>query len=74
MDIKLIRKQLKNVLEDILPSTLTEMQFELLNKKIDDRLNQITEDTNATMREMNTRHKETMGFLVRSSSKPSDQK
>lgn len=74
MDVKLIRKQLKNVLEDILPSTLTDMQFALLDKKIDERLNQIAEDTKATMREMNERHRAAMGLLIRQSSQPTDKK
>lgn len=69
-DTKLIRGQLRQVLKEILPETLTEAQFELLNKKIDARLEQITEDTKATMREMNQRHKDTMGFLVRQVSSP----
>lgn len=69
-DTKLIRGQLRQVLKEILPETLTEAQFELLNKKIDARLEQITEDTKATMREMNARHRDTMGFLVRQVSSP----
>lgn len=73
-DTKLIRGQLRQVLKEILPETLIETQLELLNKKIDARLNQISEDTKATMREMNQRHRDTMGYLVRQVSKPSDQK
>lgn len=65
MEHKEVRKQLRQVLKEILPSTLTDMQFELLNKKIDARLDQIAEDTKATMREMNQRQKDTLGYVVR---------
>lgn len=65
MDHKTIRKQLRNVLVELLPTTLTELQFELLNKKIDARLDQIEENTKATMREMSQRQKDTLGYLVR---------
>lgn len=70
MTHKDLRKQLKNVLVEILPSTLTDMQFEMLNKKIDERLKKIEDDTKAIMTEMNERHRSTMGYLIRQVSQP----
>lgn len=70
MTHKEVRNQLRQVLKEILSETLTEEQFQSLNKKIDEKLKKIEDDTKAVMREMNQRHRDTMGFLVRSVSQP----
>lgn len=70
MDHKEVRKQLRQVLKEILPETLTEEQFQSLNKKIDEKLKKIEDDTKAVMTEMNKRHKDAMGYLVRQVSQP----
>lgn len=65
MTHKEVRKQLRQILVEILPETLTDLQFEMLNKKIDERLNKIEEDTKAVMKEMSQRQKDTLGYVVR---------
>lgn len=66
MTPKDIRKQVRNVVQEILPSVLTQEQFKELNKHIDERLKLLEATVKKQMHEMNERHKDTMGYLVRS--------
>lgn len=65
-----IRKQVRNVIQEVLPEILTKEVVEAIVKKVNERVSKIEEDTKKTMSEMNSRHKDVMGYLVRQVSKP----
>lgn len=66
-ELKELRSQLRNVVKELLPEVLT---AEVLMKIINERLDKIERDNKAVMQEMNERHKNTMGYLVRQVSTP----
>lgn len=73
MTPKELRKSLRNVVNELLPEMLTQSQFEELSRRIDVKIKKIEDDTKAVMTEMNKRHKDAMGYLVRQVSQPDKQ-
>lgn len=73
--LKQLRGQMRQIAQDLLPEALSKELYAKLEEKIDQKLKKIEEDTKKTMSEMNQRHKETMGYLVRQvSSAPTEKK
>lgn len=70
MTPKELRKSLRNVVNELLPEMLTQAQFEELSRRIDTKIKKIEDDTKAIMTEMNQRHRDTMGYLIRQVSQP----
>lgn len=70
MTPKELRKSLRNVVNELLPEMLTQAQFEELSRRIDAKIKKIEDDTKAIMTEMNQRHRDVMGMLVRQVSQP----
>lgn len=70
MTPKELRKSLRNVVNELLPEMLTQTQFEELSRRIDAKIKKIEDDTKAVMTEMNKRHRDVMGMLVRQVSQP----
>lgn len=64
-DIKQLRGQVRQVVKELLNEELIKQVHEILAKQISGELKKIEEETRKTMHEMNERHKNTMGFLVR---------
>lgn len=62
---KLLRNQLRGIVQELLPSLMTEEQFKNLNDIINARLLKLEGDVKKTLHEMNERQKDTMGYLVR---------
>lgn len=69
--IKQLRGQMRQIVKEILPETLTEAQFELLNTKIDKKLKELQELVQANLKEMNDRQRDVMSYLVRQVTVPS---
>lgn len=68
-EVKQLRAQVRNVVKELLPEVLS---FELetaLYKKLEDRLKDLEAHVKKTVHEMNERHKDTMGYIVRQASK-----
>jgi len=63
---KVLRGQLRQIAQELLPELMKEALFEEITKQMIARVNAIEEFTKKTMTEMNERHKDTMGMLVRS--------
>ena len=64
-NIKDIRKQIKNVVQELLSDVLLAEVSKQVEKKVEDRVKKLEEDTKESMRLMNERHKDVMGYLVR---------
>jgi predicted house-cleaning noncanonical NTP pyrophosphatase (MazG superfamily) len=62
---KELRKQLRNVVQELLPEVLNNEQYEALKKHVDARVDKVEKFVKDTMHEINERHKDTMGYLVR---------
>jgi hypothetical protein len=62
---KQLRGQLRQVVKEMLPETLTEQHYETLKKHIDARINEIEKSVKDTMHTINERHKDTMSYLLR---------
>ncbi len=71
-NVKLIRKQLRNVVQELLPTLVTEEVKSEMHKKFEveanQRLNNITETVKKTLDMIDQRSKDTQGYLVRQSS------
>lgn len=63
---KELRKQLRNVVQEILPEILTKEVISVIQAELNKKILEIETSTKKTMHEMNERHKDTMGYLVRS--------
>lgn len=70
MKTKELRGQLRQIAKELLPELLNEAQYEELRKHVDARITEVEKFVKATLTEMNTRHKDTMGYLVRQVSEP----
>lgn len=64
-DMKDLRKQLRNVVKEILPEILTQEQYLELKKHIDKNIKNIEKIVKDSMHEMNNRQKDTLDYLVR---------
>jgi hypothetical protein len=73
-NLKQLRGQLRQIAKELLPELLTGEFREQMEQLIKARMDQIEADTKKTMHEMNTRHKDTMGYLVRQVTVPSTKK
>lgn len=62
---KEVRKQLRNVVKELLPEIMTGEQYALLEKHNAQKLAELEKYVKDLMHEMNERHKNTMGYLVR---------
>jgi len=69
-NVKQLRGQLRQVVKEMLPETLTEQHYESLKKHIDARINEIEKSVKDTMHTINERHKDTMSYLLREVSVP----
>ncbi len=69
-EIKQIRGQLRQIAKELLPELLHEQQYAALKAHVDARISEVEKFVKQTMTEMNERHKDTMGYLVRQSSTP----
>lgn len=63
--MKDLRKQLRNVVKEILPEILTQEQYLELKKHIDKNIKNIEKIVKDSMHEMNNRQKDTLDYLVR---------
>lgn len=68
-EVKKLRKEVRRAVEELLPEILANV---ILRELVLSEIKKIEEATKATMHEMNERHKNTMGYLVRQVSKPTD--
>lgn len=73
-DIKEVRKQLRRIVKEILPEILTAEQYALIKQHNEAKLNELEKFIKDTLHEMNERHKNTMGYLVRQVSTPVEPK
>lgn len=73
-DMKDLRKQLRSVVQELLPETLIAAQYAELEKRITARLDQVAKDAKVTLHEMNTRHKDTLSSLIRQANAPAPKK
>lgn len=64
--MKDLRKQLRSVVGELLDEAFVNAQADELKKYIDARILELETQVKKTMQEMNERHKDTMGYLVRS--------
>ncbi len=64
-DAKMLRGQLRNLFKEMQPTVFDEEAMKALNKRIDERLNQIEQYVKSAMTEMNERSKETQSYVVR---------
>ncbi len=67
--IKELRGQVRQIVKELLPEVLNQEQFKALEKTILDRLDVLEKQTKDVLSEMNQRHKDTMGYLVRNTTK-----
>lgn len=67
---KVLRGQMRQIVQELLPQVLIQEQYKELEKVIIERLQVLEKETKKTMHEMNERHKNVMGMLVRSASEP----
>lgn len=65
-NMKDLRKQLRTVVKELLPETTNNEQFKQLESMILARLNELEQKVKVQLSEMNTRHSDVMGYLVRS--------
>jgi hypothetical protein len=65
-----IRKQVRNVIQELIPELLTKEVVDAITKQMHERVTKLENDTKAQMKEMNERHKDVMGYLVRQASSP----
>lgn len=63
---KELRKQLRNVVQELLPELVTNEMIKAIEAELNKKILEIEASTKKTMHEMNQRHKDTMGYLVRS--------
>ena len=68
--IKDIRKQLRAVVAEMLTEVFVQAQTDVIKRHIDTELKRIEAGVKKTMQEMNERHKDTMGYLVRNVTAP----
>ena len=73
-EIKQIRGQVRQIVKEILPDTLTQEHYLVLKQHVDERINQIEKFVKEKLTEMNERHKDTMGYLVRQTTSVQDKK
>ncbi len=69
-EAKVIRGQVRQIVQEILGDILTEQLYKQLEHKLALRVEQIEKSVKATMHEMNENHKATMGYLVRTVTSP----
>lgn len=62
-----LRKQLRNVIQALLPELLTNEILSAIREQNHKEIKKIEEDVKKTMHEMNERQKDTLGYLVRQS-------
>ena len=62
---KELRKSLRNVVQELYPEIITKELEDALFKALEIRVKKLEEDVRKQMHEMNERHKDVMGFLVR---------
>lgn len=65
-----LRKQVRNVVLEILPGVLTKEVVDAIVKSVNSRLDKIEKDNKDSIAKINERHKDVMSFLVRQVSKP----
>jgi hypothetical protein len=63
--VKDLRKQLKNVVEGLLPEVMQSVVVDAIMDDVGRRLKSIEENVKKIMHEMNERQKDTMSYLVR---------
>ena len=72
--LKDLRKQLKNIVQDLLPSMLTEelhkAQYAKLSSELQARMDSVERHVKETMHEMNNRNKDVQSYLVRQVTAP----
>lgn len=75
-NVKLIRKQLKNVVQTLLPSLVTEeMKSEMhaqLAKEVQQRLDNVTENVKSTLQMVDERSKDIQSYLIRQTTQPAE--
>lgn len=74
-NVKLLRKQLVNVVQGLLPTILVNELITALHKKlaeqVDHRLNGIAEHMKATLEQIDQRAKEVHAYTIRNTTNPS---
>ena len=67
---KQLRGQLRQIVQEIMPELTSDAQFAAIKAHVDVKIKEIEEHVKKMMSEMNERHKDTMGYLVRSVTTP----
>lgn len=68
--IKDLRKQLRSIVSEMLTEVFVKAQSDAIKDAVNSDIKRIEADVKKTMHEMNERHKDAMGYLVRSVSTP----
>lgn len=62
---KELRKQLRNVVQELLPDLLNSEQHAVLKKHIDLRISELEKHVKKVLADLDERHRDTMSYLVR---------
>lgn len=63
--IKLLRGQVRQIVQELLPQVLKDEILKALNRQINERLDSINRFVDNAVKEMNERSKETQSYVVR---------
>lgn len=62
---KELRKQLKNVVQDLAPKMIQDEVFASLQKEIQERLNEVAEEVRGTLKKIDERAKDVQSLIMR---------
>lgn len=70
-ELKQMRGQMRQIVKEILPETLSDAHFAELKALIHAEMKKVNETVQQNLKDLNERHKDTMSYLVRQVTTPS---
>lgn len=66
--VKQVRGQVRQIVKEVLPEVMKQEVGEVLRKEMSAAIKQLEEHVKKQLHEINERHKDTMGYIVRQAS------